>query len=258
MQGPPSFLSLTASLFLAAAASACEPKLVVGEWTCPSDGGAESMPNLTEAVEAPWQTGFERSFCDYLRVSGFCYQPDTFEITSAHAHSGTYAAAFHVVSNDSDANQSRCVRQGIFPKEVYLSAWYFLPFAASNRGNWNLFHYRGGNAIPTEGLWDISIATAANGELGLYIRKGGETAGIGETPPIPIGVWFQIEVFFRRAADDTGELTLYQDGQKIASITGESTDTFTWGQWYVGNLSDGLMPNDFTLYVDDVSIRETR
>ncbi|HWA76029.1 MAG TPA: LamG-like jellyroll fold domain-containing protein [Polyangiaceae bacterium] len=256
MQGPSLFLCLTASL-LAGAVSACEPKLVVGEYACPVDGGVEPMPNLTEAITVPWQTSFERGFCDYLRLSGFCYQPDTFEITSAQAHSGHYSAAFRVVSNNADANQSRCVRQGIFPKQVYLSAWYFIPAPASNRGNWNLFHYRAGTTAPTDGLWDISIATATNGELGLYIRKGGETKGIGETPPIPIGVWFQVEVFFRRAADDTGELTLYQDGQKIASITGESTDTFTWGQWYVGNLSDGLMPNDFTLYVDDVSIRET-
>jgi hypothetical protein len=230
----------------------------VGEWACGAGGDGSQGPNLDEAIQVPWTTGFERGFCDYLRSSGYCYPAGTFDtVSSPEPHGGNSVASFHVVSDDPAKHQSRCVRQGIFPEKVYLSAWYFIPVAATNNGNWNLFHYRAGTGGPTEGLWDVSLAGADNGDLGLFIRKGGRTAGIGETPAIPIGAWFQIEVFFHRAPDETGEITLFQDGQQIASITGESTDPYNWGQWYVGNLADGLTPTDSTLYVDDVSIRAT-
>jgi hypothetical protein len=251
-----SFLAcLVASLFFGSLA-ACSRDLVAGDYAC-GDGGTP-MPNLDEAIEVPWTTGFERGFCDYLHFSGFCYQPDTFQIVSSPVHSGKHAGAFHIVSDDPSKQQARCVRQGIFPKEVYFSAWYYIPVRASSTGNWNLFHYRGGVSTPTDGLWDVSLADAANGDLNLFLRKGPRTLGIGETPPVPIEAWFQIEVYFRRAADATGELTVFQDGQQIVSLTGESTDMFEWGQWYVGNLADGLTPNESTVYVDDVSIRETR
>jgi hypothetical protein len=94
--------------------------------------------------------------------------------------------------------------------------------------------------------------------LSLFLRAAGTTVGVGETPVIPIAAWFRIEVFFRRAADATGEVTLFQDGRQIASVSGVITDKWNWGQWYVGNLADGLTPSESTVYVDDVSIRETR
>jgi hypothetical protein len=77
-------------------------------------------------------------------------------------------------------------------------------------------------------------------------------------PPIPIATWFRIELYVRRAADDTGELALYQDEELVFRATDIVTDTSTWGQWYVGNLANALMPAESTVYVDDVMIRATR
>ena len=76
--------------------------------------------------------------------------------------------------------------------------------------------------------------------------------------PVPIGRWFHIEVYLRRASDDRGAIALYQDGEPLVELTDLPTADSEWAQWYVGNLADALQPSRYTLYVDDVSITPQR
>jgi hypothetical protein len=76
--------------------------------------------------------------------------------------------------------------------------------------------------------------------------------------PIPIGEWFHLELYLKRAADATGEVALYQDGELLFRATDLITDDSDWAQWYVGNLATDLTPPESTLYVDDVTIRSSR
>ena len=66
-----------------------------------------------------------------------------------------------------------------------------------------------------------------------------------------------MQFYLVRAADPTGEVALYQDGELLLDQTNILTDDSSVGQWYVGNLATGLTPSESTLYVDDVSIRAT-
>lgn len=262
----------------------CEPKLELGVWSCPwsadiGAGGATSddamddssimRPNPAAPVELPWSTGFENGFCDYPRVGGFCYgdgEEAEFSIVTSPVRSGKHAAAFRVRAPGGTRSQdrdARCVRQGVFPRDAYYSAWYFIPEASANRGVWNLFHFQGGEGpgpMELDGLWDVSIARSAGGELRLFLLHYFPTPTTIDAgfPPIPIGKWFKIEVHFRRASDATGELAVYQDDERIVRLTDVVTDDTHWGQWYVGNLANSLMPPDSTVYVDDVMIRATR
>ena len=59
----------------------------------------------------------------------------------------------------------------------------------------------------------------------------------------------------RRAADATGSIALYQDEQLVVQADSIVTDDSASAHWYVGNLAAALSPSDYTLYVDDVSIR---
>lgn len=242
---------------------ACEPTLVVGELTCPlaGDAGAVATSPL-DPIAVPWSTGFEQGFCDYTRAAGFCFadDPSSYTLVTSPVHSGKFAVAFQVRGVPNNPGQTRCVHQGEFPREAYYSAWYFVPAPAVNSGNWNLFHFLGGQPGSSHGLWDVSLASATNGELSLYVFDflGLGIRGRGESPPIPIGAWFQIEVYWRRAADATGEFAVYQDGQRILQLADVRTDDTTWGQWYVGNLATDLMPPSSTLYVDDVTVREAQ
>jgi len=242
-------------VLLAILASACDPKVVVGTWTCPVPDAS-----VLTSIDVPWSTGFETSFCDYTRTGGFCYgDPDaTYQIVDTPAHSGRRAAAFFVTSDSSrNGYEARCVLQGALPPEASYGVWFYLPTLARNTDNWNLVHFQGGAPNNWHGLWDVSLATAADG--GLYLRVFDGLRGVYRVPsptmPVPIGQWFHVEFRLKRAKDATGEVALYQSGVLLLELTGVITDDSDLAQWYVGNLAKGLVPTDSTLYVDDVTIR---
>lgn len=238
--------------------AACEPNLLVGTWACTQDG---SVSAATEPIASPWTTGFEAEFCDYVQLGGFCYAESNASYTTVTApvHSGRSAAAFKVVAGDTNGHQTRCAREGVFPTAAYYGAWYFIPKTATNTGNWNLVHFQGGMPVQ-HGLWDISLVNGANGELEAVVFDflNSTTRRATTRTPVPIGEWFHLELYLKRAADATGEVALYQDDQLLFEATNLITDDTESGQWYVGNLATRLTPRDSTLYVDDVTIRSTR
>lgn len=257
-------LALAAPCVLVAASAlgACQPELNVGEWQCAP--GADAMsPDMTAPVESPWSTGFEDQFCDYTELAGFCYaEPNaSYTTVTSPVHSGRFAAAFKVTAGDENGHQTRCVRQGVLPDAAYYGVWYLVPEHATNPELWNLVHFQGSDppAAP-HGLWDISLVNGMNGELEVVVFDF--LNGIVRRPeaptPIPIGSWFHLELYLKRAADATGEVALYQDGALLFRATDLITDDSSWGQWYVGNLATDLTPPESTLYVDDVTIRATR
>ena len=249
---------------LAVDACACQPTVVVATRVCadpPNDAGATVDPDA--AVTLPWSTGFEDGFCDYGAPMGFCFATGigSYSLVTSPVHSGRYAAEFTIESDFDAGSQVRCVEQGVFPKLAYYGAWYFVPSPApANTGNWNLLHYQGG---PPGGhlnyLWDVSLNGGGGGPLHAFLRQygvdGGEAVAASAAPAVPLDQWFHLEVFFNRAKDATGELSLSQDGVDAGRITGVATDLSDWGQWYVGNLANALAPPLSKVYVDDVTIQ---
>ena len=254
---------------VAGASSACEPELVVGKRlvaveqpACSLDAGVAGAPAAEDKiVEVPWSTGYENDFCDYPQAGGFCTGDPggRSEIVEDPVRSGAHAAAFTVDSSLPNGTQARCFLEGQLPVDAVYGAWFYIPSLATNTGNWNLFHFQGGTpgtpGLP--GLWDVSLGNAMDGSLFLYLFDFlGPGVRTPQNPPeVPIGVWFHVEFRLRRAADATGEVELRQDGVPVMGLTGIVTDNTSFGQWYVGNLADGLMPPESTVYVDDVSIR---
>ena len=250
--------------------SACEPPLDVGEWKCtaaplfhPPDGSTE-IPGRDTSVEPSWHSGFEDGFCGYARARGFCYSaPDaTYRVVDAPARSGRKAAAF-TISTDrgKDAEQTRCVREGLLPQDAYYSAWFYIPGGTTSSGNWNLMHFQSAaEDAPLEGIWDVSLMSGDGGRLVPWLR---DYVGGSLIPPswdfeVPVDRWFSLSVRLLRASTATGAAALYLDGELVVERTGIVTDAEeAWGQWYVGNLATNLDPSDSTIYVDDVSIRES-
>ncbi len=240
--------------------AACEPTVIIGARVCPqspNDGGTPANPEA--GVALPWSTGFEDGFCDYAPPLGFCYETGSasYTLVTSPVHSGRYAAAFTVSSDTDGGSQVRCVEQGVFPSAAYYGAWYLVPSVAVNSGNWNLLYFQGG--VPGQrlhGLWNISLVNLSDGGLhvSFFDFLTGTTSDASAVPPIPIGQWFHLEVYFKRASDTGGALTVWQDSTPVANLTGIATDDTNWGQWYVGNLANALSPPGSTVYVDDVTI----
>jgi len=251
---------------------ACKQPLVVGEYKCPVrpllDGGVALTG--AEPITLPWSTGFENQLdCDYREVAGSCYgfPPGLFRVVASPVHSGQFAAEFTVLTGtDAGATpQGRCMRTGVFPAEAYYGAWYYIEQSATNNGLWNLFHFQGGDDLHL--LWDVSLVNGTTdagptGPLTLHVYSKPfpipANARI-DGPPVPIGSWFHIEFYWKRAEDKTGEVALYQDGIRVVNLTNIVTDNTGTGQgqWYVGNLADALQPPRSTVYVDDITIRAT-
>jgi len=257
---------VAATAVLYAAASSCAPTIVIGALACPDastdpDGGAGIDPDAS--VTLPWSTGFENGFCDYASPMGFCLLTGmgSFTVVTSPVHSGHYAAAFTVQGlPEGGASQSRCVEQGVFPEAAYYGAWYYVPAAAQNSGVWNLFHFQAGPAGGTQdGLWDVSLVNVGDGGplhtvFFDFLSNGAPDASA--VPNIPIGQWFHLEVYFKRASDATGELSFLQDGVPAVTLTGlatEKTGDTGWGQLFIGNYANALVPPASTVYVDDVT-----
>jgi hypothetical protein len=270
---------LRTGLFALSFTWGCSPEVQVGTWTwaCANpnssdatlDGGiGEAAGATNDAASAPvlipWSSGFEDGFCGYEAVNGFCYGfgGGAYDIVQSPVHSGRFAAAFSVDTSQPRGSQARCVREGSLPHEAYYGAWYFIPSLQSNTGNWNLFHFQGG-AGPgplLHGLWDVSLVNDANGNLSLTMLDFLASVDIGPNaaPPVPIGAWFHLQFFLRRAADSSGEVTVYQDGVIAYHLVNVVTDDSSFQQWYVGNLVNGnsLTSAKYTIDVDDVEIGE--
>ena len=243
----------------------------IGEWTCPATTAnastldASATPSVTDPVTLPWSTGFENRFCDYTEPSGYCTEPSLYSIVTSPKKSGHYAAKFTVIGEEGGIfQQSRCVRQGVLPKEAFYGAWYFIPATATNHENWNLIHFLGADSPKSSnqhGTWDVSLANGPDGRLTLsvlnFLWKAPPADHILLGPPIPIGSWFHIEFYLRREKNATGEAALYKDGVRVVDFPNVITDDTDWGQWYVGNLATSLSPPESTLYVDDVTIAST-
>jgi polysaccharide lyase-like protein len=227
-----------------------------------ADTGA-AIPAQTDPLTVPWATGFENEFCDYPAAGGFCFGGGTRKTVTSPVHSGRYAAEFTVDTTDPASNQTRCVRQGALPSEAYYGAWYYVPVLASLNSSsslFNLLHFQGGDTSQN-GMWDVTLVNGTTGDLHLlvydFLNKNGIVREPDNPPPIPIGSWFHIQFYLKRASDATGEMRLYQDGKLLLDVKNVVTDDSSWAQWYVGNIGKDLTPPDSTLYVDDVTIRAT-
>ena len=253
----------------ACASVGCEPDLVVGSWGCLDAVRCQAdrtgcSTAYVGPLTVPWSTDFEEGLCDYARVKGYCYAEDraSYELVSSPVHGGEWAMAFTVDTTEGSSH-TRCVVEGQFPSSGYYSAWYLLPDVPINSGNWNLVHFQGGTlpSLPSlHNLLDVSVESTEELDPRLYLFNfvGDGITRATDPPLIPIGDWFHIEIYWKRAADMTGEVALYQDGDLMLELTDVPTDDTDWAQLYVGNLATNLMPRVSTVYVDDVEIRETR
>jgi hypothetical protein len=245
-------LSHRAVMALAVVASGCDHEILVGA-DLPPDASPEAGVGV---LAVPWSTGFENGLAGWelCYATGGGTNPT---IVTSPVHSGQHAAAFTLTTGVWPEDSTRCVRQGVLPKSAYYGAWYYVPALATNRGNWNLLHFRGGNApdASTHGLWDVSLVNDPNGGLDPSVRDFLRMQRVLDAgPAIPIGQWFHLEIHLRRANDGTGQFTLYRDGQVVLDLNGLTTDDTQFGGWHVGNLATALSPTMSTVYVDDVTI----
>lgn len=190
-------------------------------------------------------------------------KPDTsLAISTDVAHGGRYSVKLTngAVSMYEDANLWRV---DDYPVGAYYSAWFYLPRAYQTTADWSIMQFQ----VPTADaglvgqLLDIDLRSLPDGDLilSVYDHRAAylRTATPDPAIPVPIGRWFQIEAYYRNAADDTGELAIWLDGQLNYDLRrpfGAGSTVY----WTVASKTYGLSPAESVIYVDDAAVSLAR
>ncbi|MDP8924330.1 MAG: polysaccharide lyase [Chloroflexota bacterium] len=142
---------------------------------------------------------------------------------------------------------------------LYYSAWYYIPEKVRVDGWWWLMEWK------SEGSYNakLGLAVANRSDGAMYIGLGrGSDSGGGWWPQsvanLPVGRWFHLEVYYKKAADATGRVTVWQDGVRIIDLAGVQTANSSDLGWAVINYGQYTRPADVEIYIDDVTISTQR
>ena len=218
-----------------------------------------------------WSARFEGdSFAEWTSVAGggvdFTATQNTMEVSSERAHEGSYSAKLTVYAPQAGTQgRDNFGREGNLPNEAYYSAWYYLPRSVAVGTYWVIMKFRMRSVVDdpaSEGeLFDLNLKTLSSGEMSLRMydwqNGGGDLPLDVVDPVVSVGAWFQIEVFYRVASDNTGRFTLWLDGQQILDMRGPTGPT-PWTAWDVGSIAAVLNPDTATIFVDDCAVSLSR
>jgi hypothetical protein len=188
------------------------------------------------------------------------------------ANTGGYSAKLTITTPntpESGARLFRWLEPQVFP-DLYYRAWYYFPQIYAPNGNpawWNVFQWKSGHLVNGQRVVDqffvLNVGeTADNGQPVMYFYLCPPNAGTcyGQTRPftfIPVGQWFHVEARYVCAGDNTGRVTIWQNGSPTALFDISNVQTrYPDGdcEWSVNNYSSSLNPSTATIYVDDVAI----
>jgi hypothetical protein len=242
-------LRLALALALALALPACNSRLNLGSsilWS------------------ARHETGDLREWTEGGKGGTAADAPDTaLAISTDYAHSGRSSVKLTngAVSMYEDAH---LWREDDYPTEAYYSAWFYLPRAYQTTDDWSIMELE----VPTGGdsgviglLLDIDLRSLPDGDLILSVYDHRAAYLRSPTPDpailVPVGQWFQIEAFYRNVNDDSGQFTVWLNGQLNYDVHrpfGSSNTVY----WTVCSKSEGLSPTESIIYVDDAAVSLAR
>jgi hypothetical protein len=231
--------------------------------------GAGCGQELDVGSDVLWTARFETNdLSEWTSVDGGTASafpaPNLIEVSNERPFRGSYAAQL-TITTGSDGSQANAglARSGFLPQEAYYSAWYYLPRSIDVGAFWVVFKFRSRtnatDPTTTDELFDLNLMTLPSGEMSLrlYDHRSGNLPLTVSQPIVPVGTWFQIEAFYRNAADSTGRLQFWLDGAPIADMGGPMAPT-AWVAWDVVSVAVTLTPSTAVLYVDDCAVSRTR
>jgi hypothetical protein len=234
---------------VALAPPSCAPRLDLGSdllWSAKHESG-----DLSE-----WSTG--------APGGGVADTPDaTVAVTTEVAHTGKYAVKL-TNSAVGAIKTARLWHQADFPEEAYYSVWYYLPRAYQTSVDWTILQFRSPTDDPAiiSQFMDVDLRSLPGGELILTLFDHRPQYLRFPTPDpallVPVGRWFQIEVFYRNIPDDTGRFTLWLDGKLNYDIVGRPMTPSKTVYWTPCSVSEDISPTQSEIYVDDAAVSPAR
>src|SRR5205085_3420857 len=135
------------------------------------------------------------------------------------AHRGGYSgiASFAPIAVTSF---SYLFREQPSPPEAYYGAWFFIPATIQVRSWLSLHHFgyhRSAGTTETTPLFDFNVYPGPDGNLIAHVYDATAMGHVDQATPVPVPVakWVHFEILYRKAADATGRITIWQDGVQI-------------------------------------------
>jgi hypothetical protein len=184
--------------------------------------------------------------------------------TQEQAHRGRYAGLVVFSAASGTAAFSYLYREQPIPVQAYYGAWFFIPAGVQVRSFISLLHFGYHQAADdpnTTAIWDFDLQPDTAGALVPRLYQTGAANPVAAQPavPVPPATWVHFELLFKKAADATGQIVVWQDGVQIMNVANVVTAPTDWIQWDVGGGSlDVITPTPVSIYVDDVTISSTR
>ena len=246
---------------------------------------------------ADFETGDLSSWTDGVGPGGI-YASDaspsdaSLGVTAEQAHSGRYAAKLTSIAafqNPTSVNGIGLYKEGLFPKKAYYSAWYYIPEGPQpyqTISGWSILQLN----VPQDmfapndgdgGAADAATPSVADGgsvdpglllnlslgslppdnRLTLYLvdaRHSYLTSPLpADVPTVPVNRWFQLECFYDNSPGSDGELRVWLDGAQIYDVHRPMSSN-AWVYFMPCSIADDVVPNDLTLYIDDVCVSWSR
>jgi hypothetical protein len=182
-------------------------------------------------------------------------------VSSAIAHRGQHSGAA-TIAPMAGTPYSYLFRDQPSPPEAYYGAWFYIPASLEVPSWLSLLHfgYRQTAGGTTSPVWDFNVHPGTDGRLIARLYQSAPIENIEQTNPIPvpIGAWVHFEILFKKAADATGHITVWQDGVQILDVASVLTAPTDLIQWDCGAGSGEVTPSPGTVYFDDATISSAR
>jgi hypothetical protein len=228
--------------------AATPTKLPGATATLPASGGLLWSANMETGDLSQWNNG------------GGEFNSGTYSTGASRdvAHSGAYSAKLTITTPpETGVRLFRWQESDKYPS-LYYSTWFYFPQHVAVTNYWNIMQWKSKTTSTNDPFYTLNVLNSGSA-MQLYLYDWQRKVSFKQSAvSLPVGKWVHIEGFYTCAADNTGSVTIWQDGQKILSDSGKST-RYSNGdcQWSTNNYSDGLSPSPATIYVDDAGISQS-
>lgn len=239
----------------------------------PTETPSEPTPDFGIIWQARFETGDLSEYKnhdhgDFAR-QGFS---GTYSLVTPHSHTGRYSISLTIDTEAPSDTGAHAAYLFFWDHELtpddsyYYSAWYYIPSNVKPSVWWNIWQWvskevagSDEDAVP---IFNMSVEQGKQG-LGLRLTQWpsleSKVVYKQDIMSVPVDKWFQIEAFYKRTQDMSGQVVVWLDGVEIFNVMGVQTalgsNEVSWG---VNNYIDQIQPNPCTIYVDDIIISKKR
>lgn len=211
-----------------------------------------------------WQADQETGNLDQWSIGQFgeaVFNTGTGSVSISHdvAHSGSASLKMTISGASGTTQAARILRWYDNPVEGYYSVWLDFPRVYRPAAWWNVYQFKslGTESDPT---WVLNIGNRPDGSMFFYLWDAITRTSYPPLSSLNIkpNQWTQVTAYLRRATDDTGRITIWQDGVLLFDVDHVQTALADNVHWGIGNYTDDISPSDPVIYADDAEIRDVK